>query len=108
MDLKRIASMTVRRQSEQTIVLRAPEAVFAYPEPMLSYCTNLPNAALASGVVNLAESPRYGDLWTCSLTAQQFLEPAFDCFSVLALFDESTVTNHSHPLSFIAFILIHH
>jgi hypothetical protein len=30
---------------------------------MLSYCTNLPNAALASGVVNLAESPRYGDVY---------------------------------------------
>jgi hypothetical protein len=34
-----------------------------YPEPMLSYCTNLPNAALASGVINLVESPRYGDLY---------------------------------------------
>jgi hypothetical protein len=55
--------VVARHQPSQTIVLRAPEAVFAYPEPMLSYCTNLPNAALASGVINLVESPRYGDLY---------------------------------------------
>ena len=52
-----------RHQASQPIVIHAPEAVYAYPDPLLTYCTELAGGALASGVLNLVESPRYRDLY---------------------------------------------
>jgi hypothetical protein len=39
-----------------------PEAVFAFHEPMLTYCTQM-SQGLASGTINLAETPNSGSIY---------------------------------------------
>jgi hypothetical protein len=51
-----------RHQASQPIVIHAPEAVFAFPEPMLTYCTEI-TQGLASGTINLVEAPNYGSIY---------------------------------------------
>ena len=51
-----------RHKAREPIVIHAPQAVFAFPEPMLTYCTEI-TQGLASGTINLVEAPNYGSIY---------------------------------------------
>lgn len=54
--------LVARHGAAEAIAVKAPDMVFAYPEPMLTYLTPVADT-LASGVVNLQEMPTPADLW---------------------------------------------
>lgn len=55
--------VVARHAAREPIILHAPQAVWAFPEAMITYVTTLGSGALAAGCLNLGETPTWSAVY---------------------------------------------